>query len=166
MGKRINLNWISKLEYGRCFIAVRDDIIAARYEHAMTAVDRMFAIYREKKPSKKVKIQLNLIFGMVSWNLKQYDDVYLACRTALDQICDELVVERNKKIVNELKYLRGYCKTLVGFSDAASNTIRNHDFPDIDNLIAPDYDLKQVSDFLKRTFPIDDTSWWNSERVQ
>ncbi|MBA3811700.1 MAG: hypothetical protein H0X27_08690 [Caulobacteraceae bacterium] len=160
------LDFFDKLKYSKCFIRVRDSIIAGQYEHAMTAVDEMFDIYKEKKPSENVKIQLNLIFGMVSWNLHRHDDVYKACKMGLNQITQELKKKQNTRKLNELKYLRGYCKTLIGFSDANGGVRSGYDFQEVDGLLAPDYDLKQVSAFLKRTFPIDDTSWWNWRRSQ
>jgi hypothetical protein len=156
----IKLNWRKQLEYGRLFIAVRDNIFSAQYEEAMTVVDRMYAIYKEHKPSSKVKIQLNLVFGMVSWNLKRYSDVYNACSIALDQIDNQLSVASSRSKINDLKYLRAYCKALVGFADAKGGVRNGYIFSIIDNMTSPDYDLRKVSKFLQRTFPVGDTSWW------
>lgn len=159
--KQRRLNIIDKLKYGRYFINVRDSIISGQYERAMDVLDKMYNIYGENKPSRNVQIQLNLIYGMVCWNLNRYDDVYRACEAALDQIGSKLIKEIDKKKINELRYFRGYCKTLIGFTDANGGMRSDFDFRKVDELLTPDYDVDKISSFLKRSFPIDDVSWWN-----
>jgi hypothetical protein len=97
---------------------------------------------------------------MVAWNLGNFDDVYSACRVAIDQIQENLLGEKDQIKITRLKYLRAYSKTLVGFADLEGGIRTEFDFSDIDSIRQPDYDLKYIDAFLQKIFPVGDTGWW------
>lgn len=159
------LNFLARIRYAQLFVGAREDIVRGNYHEAMSRVDRMFKVYGTLVvPSDRAPIKANIMCGLVAWNLRNFDLVYSSCRTALDQIGSELSSIHNGSVINELRYLRGYCKNLIAFAESEGHISTNVDFGDLRELQLPDYDLEKVGDLVRRTFPIDDTSWWSRER--
>ena len=159
------LNFFARIRYAQLFVGAREDIIRGNCHDAMSRVESMFKMYGVPAPSDRAPIEANIMCGLTAWNLRDFNLVYRACRTALDQIGIKLSSPHIKYNIHELKYLRGYCKNLIAFaeSDGGANTIFS--FGELRELYFPDYDLEKVSSFVRRTFPIDDTSWWSKGRT-
>jgi hypothetical protein len=158
-----NPSILRKIRYANLFIEIRENISRQKFSKARSRFVRLAKLYGESGPSSILPIEANIIYGLISWNEKEYHGVYYSCRIALDQIGSRLNRDLDENAKNDLRYLRAYCKNLVAFANSDSDSIGNFDFSDLTGIRIPDYDLTSVNSVLKTTFPIDDTSWWTRE---
>lgn len=159
-----SISILSRFLYARNFVSAREAIIRGRYEAAQKHVNMLFAAYKAEIPSVAAPIHANIMAALVAWNLKRFSKSYSACRISLNQIDEMLKSFPEDSLRHELLYLQGYCKNLVAFTEAEGGDKSEFDFRDIDTLKAPAFDRALVNDLVKRTFPLEDTKWWDQSK--
>jgi hypothetical protein len=152
---RKRLPLISRLRYAQYFFWARGALIRGDYGKANVLTNKIFRLFGVAGPNAKVPPLLNVLLGLAAWNLKNFDQTYQSCRIAVNQIEYDLTQSISVSKLNELKYLRHYCATLVKYSDAEGGVRDQYDFQDLERVRFPDYDLRMVSSSLKDTFPIE-----------
>jgi hypothetical protein len=128
-------------------------VAAGKYEDACEWIDRALGAYDFRRDGAPVRAQI--MKALISWNLKEYDVVFLAVRSAVGRIDRLLLKENSHKWRSELMYLKYYSWTLLYFSEKNGATVPWARFADLDPDLCLKVDIAAVRNSTKRMFPVD-----------